>query len=57
MEQQALENERAELKLKQDECNALSSGIKQRWGNVVGVTYDGEFWKGCVVTYMDTKTG
>lgn len=55
-EQQDLENKRAELKFKQDECIALSSGVKQRWNNVVGVSYD-ELWKDCVVTYSDTKTG
>jgi nitrogen fixation-related uncharacterized protein len=55
--QKDLENKRAELKLKQDECNSLSSGVKERWNNVVGVTYDSELWKECVVTYTDTKTG
>jgi hypothetical protein len=55
--QRDLENQRAELKLKQDECMSLASGVKQRWGNVIGVTYDNKFWKECVVTYTDTKTG
>lgn len=56
-EQQAIENERAELKLKQEECESLSDGVKKRWSNVLGVTYDSEIWKECVVTYTDTKTG
>ncbi len=54
--QQKLENEIAELKLKQDECKSLSSGVAKRWNNIIGVTYD-KFWGECVVTYTDTKTG
>lgn len=45
------------LKLKQDECKALSAGVIKKWGNVMGVTYDNDFWKECVVTYTDPKTG
>lgn len=55
--QKDADNARAELKLKQDECEALASGVKKRWYNVMGVTYDNDFWKQCVVTYTDTKTG
>ena len=55
--QQDLDNKRSELKLKQDECVSLSSGVKQHWNNVVGVTYDDKIWNECVVTYTDTKTG
>jgi hypothetical protein len=53
----SLENKRAELKLKQDECESLSDGVKKRWGNVLGVTYDETLWKECVVTYTDPETG
>lgn len=55
--QQEAKNALENLKLKQDECNALSSGVKEKWNNVMGVTYDDDFWKECVVTYTDTKTG
>ncbi|MFA6428698.1 MAG: hypothetical protein WCW02_04145 [Candidatus Buchananbacteria bacterium] len=55
--QKDLENKRAELKLKQDECESLSDGVRKRWNNIIGVTYDSEFWKDCIVTYTDTKTG
>jgi hypothetical protein len=55
--QRDLENQRAELKLKQEGCTSLASGVKQRWNNVVGVTYDDKIWEECVVTYADTKTG
>jgi uncharacterized FlaG/YvyC family protein len=51
------ENARADLKLKQDNCEALSSGVKQKWNNALGVTYDDKLWKDCVVTYTDTETG
>lgn len=55
-QQQEIKNALEDLKLKQDECKALSSGVMKEWNNVVGVTYD-DFWKECVVTYTDTKTG
>lgn len=55
--QQDIENRRADLKVKQDQCESLSSGVKQRWNNILGVTYDDTFWKQCVVTYTDMKTG
>ena len=55
--QQETSNALEELKLKQDECNALSAGVMKKWNNVMGVTYDNDFWKECVVTYTDTKTG
>ena len=55
--QQEAKNALENLKLKQDECNALSSGVKEKWNNVVGVAYDDDFWKECVVTYTDTETG
>ena len=51
------DNKRAELKLKQEECESLSSGAKNKWNNVLGVTYDSELWKECVVTYTDPDTG
>ena len=52
------EKEQSELSVKQDECESLSSGVKKKWDNVMGVTYDNGFWGGeCVVTYVDTKTG
>ena len=54
--QQSIERQQI-LKLQQEECNSLSSGAKQQWSNVVGVTYDSEFWKECIVTYTDTETG
>lgn len=55
--QQEIKNATEELKLKQDECGALSAGVMKKWNNVMGVTYDNDFWKECVVTYTDTKTG
>jgi len=55
--QAALENTRAELKLKQDECDALSAGVKRKWSNIIGVTYDDVLWHECVVTFTDPKTG
>lgn len=55
--QQELVNAREELKLKQDECKTLSSGVMKKWNNVMGVTYDNDAWKECVVTYTDPKTG
>lgn len=55
--QQSYEVAQAELLNKQNECEALSSGVKRKWNNVVGVTYDNDFWKECVVTYTDSKTG
>lgn len=45
------------LKSKQNECETLSTGVKGKWNNVMGVTYDNDLWKECVVTYTDTKTG
>jgi hypothetical protein len=29
----------------------------KKWNNVIGVTYDNDIWKDCVVTYTDPKTG
>ena len=55
--QQAIKNDLENLKLKQDECKALSVGVMKKWNNVMGVTYDNDVWKECVVTYTDTKTG
>ena len=40
-----------------DECEALATGVKERWRNILGVTYDNEVWKECVVTYTDKETG
>lgn len=45
-----------DLKIKQSECNTLSNGVKEKWNNVIGVTYS-ELWKECVVTYIDEKMG
>lgn len=42
---------------KKDECEALAAGVKRRWSNVLGVTYDGNIFHECIVTYADTKTG
>lgn len=55
--QQKAENALEDLKLKQDECKALSAGVMKKWNNVMGVTYDKSQWRECVVTYTDTKTG
>jgi len=55
-QQQRLDNERGLLKLKMDECESLSVGVRQKWNNVMGVTYS-ELWEECVVTYTDTETG
>ncbi len=51
------ERKKTEEQLKQKECESLSDGVKKRWNNVMGVTYDGGLWKECVVTYTDTETG
>ncbi|HRY37073.1 MAG TPA: hypothetical protein P5230_04380 [Candidatus Magasanikbacteria bacterium] len=56
-QQQDLKNTIEELKLKQENCKSLSSGVMKKWNNVMGVTYDNDFWKECVVTYTDTETG
>jgi len=56
-QQQDFKNTLDQLKLKQDECEALSTGVKKKWNNVVGVKYDDDLWKECVVIYTDTKTG
>ena len=55
--QQEIKNVLDELKLKQDECEALSSGLTKKWNNIIGATYDNNIWKECVVTYIDAKTG
>ena len=67
--QQDIENQRAaeelqrsDLAAKERECESLASGLKSKWNNVIGVTYDADgvgFWggTGCVVTYTDAKTG
>jgi len=55
--QQKIKNDLDALKLKQNECEALSVGVKEKWNNVMGVTYDDDFWKECVVTYTDNETG
>lgn len=55
--QQEIKNTAEALQLKQDECKSLSAGVMKKWNNVMGVTYDNDFWKECVVTYTDTKTG
>ena len=57
MRQQEIKNFMEELKLKQDECEALSTGVIKKWNNVMGVTYDNGLWKECVVTFTDPKTG
>ena len=55
--QQELETEREELLSKQQECESLSKGVMKEWNNIIGVTYDKDFWEECVVTYTDTETG
>jgi nitrogen fixation-related uncharacterized protein len=55
--QKNINNALEELKLKQKECESLSAGVIKKWNNVMGVTYDNDVWKACVVTYTDTKTG
>jgi len=55
--QQIKDNEKQDLLLKQNECESLSVGVMKKWNNVMGVTYDKDFWGKCVVTYTDTKTG
>lgn len=55
-EKEEEENARLELKAKQDNCRSLASGVKEKWNNVMGVTYS-EIWRECVVTYTDTDTG
>lgn len=55
--QQETENALEDLKLKQDECKALSAGVMKKWNNVMGVTYDDKVWHDCVVTYTDPETG
>lgn len=62
--QQSIENERAlferkqsEISSKQKECEQLSAGVMKKWNNVMGVTYDSDFWEECVVTYTNTETG
>ena len=56
-QQQEISNALNDLKLKQDECKALSAGVMKKWNNVMGVTYDNDFWKECVVTFTDPDTG
>jgi len=56
-QQQEVKNTLETLKLKQDECKALSAGVIKKWNNVMGVTFDNDLWKECVVTYTDEKTG
>ena len=53
---QDLENERLKLKVYQDNCRSLSSGVKDEWNNVLGVVYS-EYWNECVVTFVDPDTG
>ena len=56
-QQQEVENALEDLKLKQDECKALSSGVMKKWSNIMGVVYDDDIWKECVVIYTDAETG
>lgn len=51
------EKEQSEVFAKQKECESLSIGVMKKWNNVMGVTYDNDFWKECVVTYTNTETG
>ena len=51
------EKEQSELLAKQKECESLSSGVMRKWNNVMGVTYDKDFWEECVVTFTNTETG
>jgi len=54
--QQMLENTRIELKSEQDNCRSLSTGVRDKWNNVMGVTYS-EVWRECIVTYTNSSTG
>lgn len=56
-QQQEAKNALEKLKLKLDECEALSTGVMKKWNNIMGVTYDNDVWKECVVTYTNTETG
>lgn len=53
--QKSIENQQ-EIKNKREECESLSSGVRDQWGNVMGVTYDDTLDE-CVVTYTDHETG
>lgn len=57
----AIDQQNRLLQVKRSECEALTSGLKNQWNNVVGVTYREGFWEyddgECWVTYKDTKTG
>lgn len=54
---QSLEDEKKVLEGKREECASLSPGVRAKWNNVMGVTYDAELWEECVVTYTNTETG
>jgi hypothetical protein len=56
-DQQRRDRELEELKLKQDDCRALATGVMKKWNNVMGVTYDADLRHECVVTFTDTETG
>lgn len=56
-EQRLSEEGKVMMKQKQSECEALADGVRGRWNNVLGVTYDSEFWEECIVTYTNTDTG
>ena len=51
-----ISKENEKIKMEQDRCQSLASGVKAKWNNVMGVTYS-ELYGDCVVTYTDTKTG
>jgi len=53
---QRKEDELKYMEVKRKECEFLSDGVREKWNNVMGVTY-GEFYRECVVTYTDTDTG
>ena len=51
------ELEEKELTAKREECASLSYGVREKWNNVMGVTYDADIWEECVVTFTDNETG
>ena len=56
IKQQSIERQQ-EIKLQEDRCEALTAGVRDKWNNVMGVTYDNDFWQECVVTHTDPETG
>lgn len=56
IEEQKKEDTKLELlKIKQEECAGMLSGLKNKWGNIIGIKYS-ELYGECVVTYNDPET-